>query len=51
MGLEIVKAVLESGDKVVATARKPGQFPALLNNDPNLLVTQLDVTGEEQQRR
>lgn len=51
MGLEIVKAVLESGDKVVATARKPGQFPALLINDPNLLVTQLDVTSEEQAKK
>jgi NAD(P)-dependent dehydrogenase (short-subunit alcohol dehydrogenase family) len=48
MGLEIVKAVLESGDKVVATARKPGQFPASLSNDSNLFVTLLDVTSEEQ---
>lgn len=51
LGLEIVKAVLESGNKVVATVRKPGQFPAVLNNNPNLLVTQLDVTSEEQAKQ
>jgi NAD(P)-dependent dehydrogenase (short-subunit alcohol dehydrogenase family) len=51
MGLEIVKAVLESGNQVVATARKPGQFPALPNNGRDLLVTQLDVASEDQAKK
>ena len=44
-GFEIAKAVLETGDKVVATVRsKPEHLLNLLNNDENLLVTVLDVT-------
>ncbi|WP_254562113.1 oxidoreductase [Dyadobacter diqingensis] len=48
-GLEITKAVLESGDKVVATVRsKPEQLTAQLNNNTNLFVTLLDVSNEDQ---
>lgn len=49
LGLEIVKAVLAAGDKVVATVRsKPEQLAAQLENHENLFVTLLDVTDEEQ---
>ncbi|HTI90746.1 MAG TPA: oxidoreductase [Puia sp.] len=48
-GFEIAKAALAKGDKVVATVRsKPAQLAAQLGNDPNLLVTILDVTNEDQ---
>ena len=48
-GLEITKAVLASGDKVVATARKdPDKLAASLNNNPNLLVVEMDVTNQNQ---
>lgn len=48
-GLEITKAVLASGDKVVATVRsKPEQLVAQLDNNVNLLVTLLDVSDEHQ---
>ncbi|WP_219834147.1 oxidoreductase [Paenibacillus sp. R14(2021)] len=47
-GLEIAQAVLETGDKVIATVRsKPEELAARLNNNPNLLVTVLDITDEE----
>jgi NAD(P)-dependent dehydrogenase (short-subunit alcohol dehydrogenase family) len=46
-GLEITKAVLASGDKVVATVRsKPEELATTLNNDKNLKVLTLDVTSE-----
>ena len=46
-GLEITKAVLASGDKVVATVRsKPEELTTTLNNDKNLKVLTLDVTSE-----
>ncbi|WP_221391921.1 oxidoreductase [Dyadobacter sp. NIV53] len=48
-GLEITKAVLASGDKVVGTVRSKGpELSAQLNNDPNLLVVTMDVTNEQQ---
>lgn len=48
-GFEIAKAVLETGDKVVATVRsKPEELSAKLNNHKNLLVTLLDVTDNGQ---
>jgi NAD(P)-dependent dehydrogenase (short-subunit alcohol dehydrogenase family) len=48
-GLEITKAVLQAGDKVVATLRKdPEQFAKQLENNENLFVTLLDVTNESQ---
>lgn len=47
-GFEIAKAVLKTGDKVVATVRsKPEQLLDLLNYDKNLLVTVLDVTNKK----
>ena len=48
-GFEIAKAVLASGDKVVATVRsKPEQLAMALGNPSDLLVTALEVTREEQ---
>ena len=48
-GLDITKAVLASGDKVVATVRsKPEQLTEKLQHNSNLLVVVLDVTNEEQ---
>lgn len=48
-GLEITKAALAEGNKVVATVRsKPEQLAAQLDNNENLLVTVLDVTDEAQ---
>lgn len=49
LGIEITKAVLASGDKVVATVRsKPEQLYTALDNNPNLHVVLLDVTNEAQ---
>ncbi|MEN2402462.1 oxidoreductase [Flavobacterium sp. MC2016-06] len=46
LGLEIAKAVLNSGDKVIATTRKnPESLKEILNNE-NALVLTLDVTNE-----
>lgn len=46
LGFEITKAVLASGDKVVAAVRsKPEELAAQLNSD-NLAVITLDVTDE-----
>ena len=51
-GLEISKAVLATGDKLVATVRKnPEALAAEFNNDLNLLVVALDVTNEEQSKQ
>ena len=48
-GFEIVKAVLDAGDKVVATVRsKPEQLTAALGNLPDLHVVLLEVTDEDQ---
>lgn len=48
LGLEITKAVLAAGNKVVATVRsKPEVIASELNND-NLYVISLDVTDEIQ---
>lgn len=48
-GLEITKAALAEGNKVVATVRsKPEQLAAQLDNNENLFVTVLDVTDEAQ---
>ncbi len=47
-GLEIVKAALDAGDKVVATVRSnPEKLQTQLNNE-NLFVIVLDVTKEQQ---
>ena len=46
-GLEITKAALENGDKVVATVRKaPEKLEESLNYHPDLLVVTMDVTDE-----
>ena len=48
-GFEIAKAVLDAGDKVVATVRsKPEQLTAALGNLPDLHVVLLEVTDEDQ---
>jgi NAD(P)-dependent dehydrogenase (short-subunit alcohol dehydrogenase family) len=48
-GLEIAKAALAEGNKVVATVRsKPEQLAAQLDYNENLFVTLLDVTDEVQ---
>ncbi len=50
-GLEISRAALSSGAKVVATVRKdPGQLSDLLGNPPELLSVVMDVTREEEVR-
>ncbi|WP_405520136.1 SDR family NAD(P)-dependent oxidoreductase [Spirosoma sp. KNUC1025] len=50
-GFEITKAVLASGDNVVATVRsRVEEFSAQFNKDPNLLVVTMDVTNEQQVR-
>ncbi|MBV8227015.1 MAG: SDR family NAD(P)-dependent oxidoreductase [Verrucomicrobia bacterium] len=51
-GLEICKAVLGSGDNVVATVRsKPEDLSAKLDNHPKLHVASLDITDEPQARK
>ncbi|WP_081949392.1 oxidoreductase [Paenibacillus durus] len=49
IGLEILKAVLETGDNVVATVRKSADSLAdQLGNPENLQVVLLDITDEQQ---
>lgn len=46
-GLEIARAALKAGDKVVATVRSNAdQLKATLQHDDSLLIVQLDVTKE-----
>jgi len=48
-GLGITKAVLASGDRVVATVRnKAGELTAQFGNNNNLYVVTMDVTNQEQ---
>ncbi|MBD2074269.1 SDR family NAD(P)-dependent oxidoreductase [Phormidium sp. FACHB-592] len=48
-GLEITKAALAAGDRVVATVRRqPAQLAATLDNHPELSVVQMDVAQEDQ---
>ncbi len=47
-GLEITKAVLASGDRVVAAVRNPSKFTLQTDGNENLLIVPLDVTNEEQ---
>src|SRR5215467_11714663 len=50
-GQQISKAVLASGDVVIATVRsRPEELKAQLGNHPNLHVAILDVTNEDQAR-
>lgn len=44
MGLDFAKAVLASGDKLVATGRNPERVTKAIGASENLLVTTLDVT-------
>lgn len=45
MGLDIAKAALAAGFKVVATGRKPGKVLNAIGAHPNLLTVKLDVTN------
>ena len=45
MGVEIVKALLAAGEKVVATGRNTEKIKQVLGNSPNLLVSKLDITS------
>jgi NAD(P)-dependent dehydrogenase (short-subunit alcohol dehydrogenase family) len=48
-GLDITKAVLASGDQVIASVRsKADVLAAQFNNDPNLQVVTMDVTDQQQ---
>lgn len=47
-GLEIAKAALAAGNKIVATVRSNPEKLQAQFNSPNLLVTILDVTDEQQ---
>jgi NAD(P)-dependent dehydrogenase (short-subunit alcohol dehydrogenase family) len=48
-GLEIAKAALAAGDRVVATVRSQStQLAATLDNHPDLYVVQMDITQEDQ---
>jgi NAD(P)-dependent dehydrogenase (short-subunit alcohol dehydrogenase family) len=52
LGFEIAKAALFAGDKVVATVRsKISTLYASLNDDPNLLVVQMDVAKENEVKK
>ena len=44
LGLDIVKAALATGNKVVATGRNTDKLIHVLGKSPNLLVVKLDVT-------
>ncbi|MGW6447025.1 oxidoreductase [Lentzea sp. NPDC055074] len=48
LGLEIVKAALTRGDRVVATARDPRTIEEALGRSDNLLALPLDVTAQDQ---
>ncbi|AYL94335.1 oxidoreductase [Mucilaginibacter celer] len=48
-GLEIAKAALSVGDKVIATLRKTGsELESVLKDHKNLLILRMDVTNELQ---
>lgn len=48
LGAAIAKEALDKGYKVVATARKIEGMEKILGDSPNLLITKLDITNEEQ---
>jgi len=51
-GQQISKAVLATGDVVIATVRtRPEELKAVLGNLPNLHVAILDITSEDQARK
>src|SRR5215470_6843240 len=47
-GMELTKAALEMGDRVVATARNPITIEDAFGKQDRLLVLKLDVTNEQQ---
>ncbi len=47
MGLDIAKAALAAGHKVVATGRNTERVAGAFGASPNLLVAKLDVTSPE----
>lgn len=48
-GLEVVKAALQAGDKVVASVRsKAGELAATFDNNPDLHIVLMDITDESQ---
>lgn len=46
-GTLIVRAALQRGDRVIATARNPQQVTGIFGDQPNLLAVKVDVTREE----
>jgi NADP-dependent 3-hydroxy acid dehydrogenase YdfG len=48
LGTAIAKKALERGYKVVATARNTKGMEKILGESPNLLITKLDITNDEQ---
>ena len=50
-GLEIAKAALVAGDRVVATVRsKPEKLATALHNHTDLYIVQMDVTEVDRRR-
>src|SRR5215813_4292739 len=47
-GMELTKAALEAGDRVIATARNPKVIEDAFGDQDRLLVLKLDVTNEQQ---
>jgi NAD(P)-dependent dehydrogenase (short-subunit alcohol dehydrogenase family) len=47
-GMELTRAALETGDRVVATARNPKTIQDVFGAQERLLVLKLDVTDEQQ---
>jgi NAD(P)-dependent dehydrogenase (short-subunit alcohol dehydrogenase family) len=45
MGVDIAKAAIEAGHKVIATGRNPEKVTKVLGNNDNLLVVKLDITN------
>src|SRR5262245_39208296 len=47
-GMQLTKAALETGDRVIATARNPKMIEDAFGEQDRLLVLKLDVTNEQQ---
>src|SRR5215472_2916344 len=47
-GMELTRAALEAGDRVVATARNPKTIEDAFDGQDRLQVLKLDVTNEQQ---
>ena len=48
LGSAIAKEALDRGYKVVATGRNPESARKTLGNSPNLLISKIDITNDEQ---